>query len=120
MKLLLDSCVWGKATEVLRAAGHDVIHAGDWNPDPGDDQILAFAAMHARIVVTLDKDFGTLAVLRNQSHCGIIRLVDIAANRQAMACLSVLDLYKTILEQHGIVTVEPGRVRVRPGRAGDT
>jgi predicted nuclease of predicted toxin-antitoxin system len=104
----------------LRAEGHDVVYAGEWTPDPGDDQILAFASQQDRIVVTLDKDFGTLAILRNQSHCGIIRLVDIAASRQAMACLSVLGLYGQVLAEHGIVTAEPGRVRVRPApRAED-
>src|SRR5258706_13244335 len=44
MKLLLDSCVWGKANEPLRAAGHDVVYTGDWIHDPGDQQILAVAA----------------------------------------------------------------------------
>src|SRR5712671_3123093 len=109
MKLLLDSCVWGKAGEPLRAVGHDVIYAGDWTRDPGDQQILAVAAEQGRILVTLDKDFGTLALLKGQAHCGIIRLVDISARRQSAACLSALELYKTILEAGAIVTVEPGR-----------
>jgi len=113
MKLLLDSCVWGKAAAPLRDAGHDVVYAGDWAEDPGDEQILAMAPVQDRVLVTLDKDFGTLAFLKKQSHRGIIRLVDISATRQAMACLSVIALYSSVLEQRGIVTVEPGRVRVR-------
>ena len=63
MKLLLDACVWGKAREELRAAGHDVIHAGDWPEDPGDEEILRRADQERRVLVTLDKDFGALAVL---------------------------------------------------------
>lgn len=113
MKLLLDSCVWGKAAQPLRDAGHDVVYAGDWPEDPGDEQILAVAVEQGRVVVTLDKDFGTLAFLKKQAHRGIIRLVDISATRQAMACLSVIALYAPALEAYGIVTVEPGRVRVR-------
>ena len=29
MKILLDSCVWGKARHDLEAAGHDVVWCGD-------------------------------------------------------------------------------------------
>jgi len=43
VKVLLDSCVWGGAAAPLRAAGHDVAWAGDWDEDPGDDAILAAA-----------------------------------------------------------------------------
>lgn len=113
MKLLLDSCVWGKAAQPLRNAGHDVVYAGNWPQDPGDEQILATAASEQRVVVTLDKDFGTLAFLKKQRHHGIIRLVDISATRQAEACLKVIAQYGDVLRQQGIVTVEPGRVRVR-------
>lgn len=40
MKLLLDTCVWGKAADGLRSHGHDVAWAGDWPQDPGDEEIL--------------------------------------------------------------------------------
>ena len=113
MKLLLDSCVWGKAAQALREAGHDVVYAGDWTQDPGDERILQVAFEQGRVVVTLDKDFGTLAFLKKQSHCGMIRLVDISATRQAMACLSAIGMYAQALDKHAIVTLEPGRVRVR-------
>ena len=58
MRLLLDSCVWGKACERLRAEGHDVIWIGDSPQDPGDEELLARANTEQRILVTLDKDFG--------------------------------------------------------------
>ena len=83
MKVLLDSCVWGKAALELRGKGHDVVSVDDWGKDPGDEQILLRGAAEARVVVTLDKDFGELAVLRGLKHCGIIRLVDISAKKQA-------------------------------------
>jgi len=57
MKLLLNTCVWGKACLDLEAAGHDVIWAGDWLEDPGDEEILNRAIVEGRILVTLDKDF---------------------------------------------------------------
>lgn len=47
MKVMLDTCVWGRAVEVLRSAGHDVVWTGDWDRDPGDAEILSRAATAA-------------------------------------------------------------------------
>ncbi len=58
MRILLDACIWGKAKNELITAGHDTIWIGDWDSDPGDKDILKFAFMERRILVTLDKDFG--------------------------------------------------------------
>jgi len=55
VKLLVDACVWGKACDELRAAGRDVVDAGDWPEDPGDAEVLRRAKQEERIVVTLDK-----------------------------------------------------------------
>jgi hypothetical protein len=38
MKVLLDTCVWGGAAAELRAVGHDVVWAGDW--DAGLDGVV--------------------------------------------------------------------------------
>ena len=56
MKLLLDACVWGGTAKELTSAGHDVVWAGDWPEDPGDDEILARAFSDDRILVTLDNE----------------------------------------------------------------
>jgi len=76
---LLDSCVWGGAVARLRAAGHDVVWSGDWPADPGDEDILAHALAEGRVLVTLDKDFGELAIVRELPHAGILRLVGLSA-----------------------------------------
>ena len=81
MKLLLDSCVYGKARQELEAAGHDVVWAGDWTAAPGDDAILAQAHAEGRILVTLGKDFGEFAIVYGRPHSGLVRLVNIAARR---------------------------------------
>jgi predicted nuclease of predicted toxin-antitoxin system len=84
MKLLLDTCVWGGAAIDLRTAGFDVVWSGEWLEDPGDDEILAKAYDDSRVLVTLDKDFGELAIVYGKPHCGIVRLVNISAKQQAM------------------------------------
>ncbi len=114
MKLLLDTCVWGGARNTLSEAEHDVLWAGDWPEDPGDEEILKRAHREGRVLVTLDKDFGELAIVRNVPHSGIVRLVGFRAREQAVACTRVLDLYGGELRAGAIVTAEPGRVRIRP------
>jgi predicted nuclease of predicted toxin-antitoxin system len=102
------------------AQGHDVVWAGDWPEDPGDEEILERARLEDRILITLDKDFGELAVVYRRPHRGIIRLVDLPAARQGPMCARVLDLHAIELAQGAILTVEAGRVRIRPAdAAGD-
>lgn len=114
MLILLDSCVWGGARAQLAAADHDVIWAGDWPEDPGDEEILARAHAEGRILVTLDKDFGELAIVRSTPHSGILRLVNIAARQQAAVCLHAIRQHGAELQAGAILTAEPGRLRLRP------
>ncbi len=113
MKILLDTCAWGGCCKILRKAGHDVVWAGDWAEDPGDEEILKRAQNENRILVTLDKDFGELAVAQGKQHSGIIRLVNISATKQAATCLQVFAKHAAQLEKSAIVTVQPGKLRVR-------
>ena len=114
MKLLLDGCVWGKAAEQLRDAAHDVVWVGDWTIDPGDDAILAMANSEERICVTIDKDFGELAVRRRLAHHGILRIVGFSARRHAEVCLAAIAAHGEELQAGALVTAEPGRMRIRP------
>jgi predicted nuclease of predicted toxin-antitoxin system len=114
MKILLDTCIWGGTRRSLEEVGHDVVWSGDWDRDPGDSEILAVAHREGRVLVTLDKDFGELALMRGMPHCGILRLVGFSARQQALACIKVLELHGLELCQGAIVTAEPGRLRIRP------
>ena len=120
MKLLLDTCVWGKACKELQSAGHDVVWAGDWPEDPGDDEILERAHRERRVLVTLDKDFGELAIVRGIPHFGIIRLVNLSLTQQVSVCLRVIALHGDELEVGAIITAELNRLRIRsPGTQED-
>ena len=113
MKILLDSCVWGRARDELAALGHDVVWSGDWPTDPGDEQILTCAHSEGRVLVTLDKDFGELAILHGAAHSGIVRLVGISARQQRVVCHQVLSAHGSELLAGAIVTAEAGRLRIR-------
>ncbi len=114
MKVLLDTCVWGKAKAELEASGHDVVWGGDWDRDPGDERILALARKEGRILITLDKDFGELAILRRIPHHGILRLVNIPARSQSKISLRILDQYGADLEKGAIITADLKHIRIRP------
>jgi predicted nuclease of predicted toxin-antitoxin system len=87
---------------------------GDGPQDPGGAEILAKAQAEGRVLVTLDKDFGELTVGRRNPHAGIVRLAGFRAIDQATATLAVLGRYEADLAAGALITVEPGRVRIRP------
>jgi predicted nuclease of predicted toxin-antitoxin system len=97
------------------AAGHEVVWAGDRNEDPGDAAVLARANEEGRVLVTLDKDFGELGVMRSAPHRGMVRLVNFRAHQQGRACAEILMHYGEDLGGAAIITAEPGRIRVRKG-----
>jgi predicted nuclease of predicted toxin-antitoxin system len=114
LRILADTCVHGDVKSHLAAAGHDVVWAGDWDHDPGDEKILAWAARHGRILITIDKDFGTLAVLRRKRHRGIVRLVTLPLDQMVQRCLQVLEKHGAALADGALITVTADRIRVRP------
>lgn len=125
MKLLLDTCVWGGPADELRVHGHDVVWTGEWPMDPGDEEILRFAGAEGRVLVTLDKDFGELAIVMGQAHSGILRVADFAARQQGRVIQKVLLSHGSELLAGAVITALPGRLRIRPpendlgSKAGD-
>jgi predicted nuclease of predicted toxin-antitoxin system len=113
MRVLLDSCVSAVLRPPLQAAGHDVVWVGDWPQDPGDFDILAFAFREERVVITLDKDFGTLAIRDEQPHAGIIRLVNLSLRDQASVCEQILGKHSETLRSGAIITADQRRLRIR-------
>lgn len=115
MRLLLDSCLSPGVVNRLIQAQHDVVWVGERETDPGDEEILAEAFADARIVVTLDKDFGELAIVFGRPHAGIIRLANLRVDRHADLVQQVLAAHGDKLSSGAIITVEPHRIRIRLG-----
>lgn len=87
---MLDACVAPQVRDELAAAGHEVVWIGDWTEDPGDEAILDTALRESRVLIT----FGHL-------------------------CAAALDAYGQQLSKGALLTVEPHRVRLRPGDDDD-
>jgi predicted nuclease of predicted toxin-antitoxin system len=114
VRLLIDSWIWSPVIGDLRQAGHDVEAVRDWPSDPGDQAILAYAHMHRRVLVTLDKDFGDLIVRDGHPHAGLLRLVTDSVHLQLSMIFDAIDRHGHDLIAGAIVTVEEDRIRVRP------
>jgi predicted nuclease of predicted toxin-antitoxin system len=92
--------------------GHDVSEVRDRGPDPGDRTILAWGFDEARVVVTIDKDFGQFLFAEKAPHRGLVRLPDLPADQRIQTMESVLSQYAEQLTQGCVITVKGGRVRV--------
>jgi predicted nuclease of predicted toxin-antitoxin system len=111
VRFLVDRCAGRRLAEWLRRQGHDVREAREEASDPGDAALLRAAAAEARILVTIDTDFGALVYLTGAVHSGIIRLPDVPARTR-------ISLLEQIFARHGeaeltgaIVTVTGRRIR---------
>ena len=60
----------------LERSEGDVAEARERGADPGDEELLRWAAGERRILVTLDKDFGELIFTQGVAHGGLVRLPD--------------------------------------------
>jgi predicted nuclease of predicted toxin-antitoxin system len=113
VRLLLDECVSALAAATLREPGYDVRRVVKGEGLAGDAEILDAALQEGRVLITLDKDFGELAVARGKRHVGIVRLVDFSYRVQAAECVAVLERYREQLSAGALIVASPGNVRVR-------
>ena len=60
MRFLIDRCAGRLIADWLRDEGHDVVESRERGVDPGDDLLLEWAVQEARILITIDTDFGQL------------------------------------------------------------
>jgi predicted nuclease of predicted toxin-antitoxin system len=97
VKLLLDTCVWGGIRAGLISAGHDVVWAGEWKEDPGDDEFW-----HALIVMA-GQGFRRTGSYARPASRGIVRLVTWSSQQKAVICTLVLDRYGAELQAGAIV-----------------
>jgi len=113
LRVLIDSCVWGGVKAALVDAGISAESVNEWASDPGDAAILSYAIDHEYSILTIDKDFGELAVRTGKRHFGILRLADIPSKMQGDIAVSTLNRYGNELRAGGIVTAYVNKIRVR-------
>ena len=68
MRFLANENFPADAVTQLKAAGHDIVWVRTAAPGMKDEDVLAWAAREARIVLTFDKDFGGLLGVQACQH----------------------------------------------------
>lgn len=112
MKFLVDRCAGPLLADWLRAQGHDVLESRQLGRDPGDQALLERATSEARILVTIDTDFGELVYLRRFQHAGLVRLPDVPVLQRIALIAEVLQRHRHALEARAVITIRGGRIRI--------
>ena len=99
----------------LRDAGYDVSYLSEAHPGAPDDDVLHQATRELRILLTNDKDFGTLAFLQHRASAGVVllRLPRWRSDRKATRLLSVIRTQRSRLRR-AFTVVEEAAARRRP------
>ena len=115
MRLLADENVPVPLIEALAALGHDVASVLLDSPGADDRPVLHQSNIDARILLTLDLDFGELTFReRLPGRSGVILLRIPTHSLQLFLQLSLAALQsRSDWEEHFSV-IEPGRIRMTP------
>lgn len=116
MRFLVDECLFRQIVEQLNLAGYDTIWARDECHGFDDDKLLAKAVSEDRILVSEDRDFGTLTIRFRKPAIGIV----IVAASEFSSTLDDIAIHtRNVIAAHASslrgtrTTIEPGRVRPR-------
>jgi predicted nuclease of predicted toxin-antitoxin system len=117
VRFLVDANVSPRVALLLADAGHDAVAVRDVGLTAApDDEILDWAFVDDRVIVSHDTDFGTLLAARRQVKPSfiLVRSSDpLTADDVAGLILANLDSVSEELDAGAIVTFARGRLRVR-------
>lgn len=116
MRFLADEHVFRQLVEGLRSEGHDVVWARTDYPGFDDEALLSLATDDKRLVISEDRDFGTLTVLHRRPTIGIliVCISDFRLPLEQVADSIIQTVAKLGDDMKGNITIiEPARVRQR-------
>ena len=115
MKFLADQDVYAATVQFLRGLGHDVATAAERGLfQAADAELLRAAGAEKRVLVTRDRDFGTLVFVQALG-AGVVYLRVLPSTQEAVHAEleRILGLYGASELLGTFVVVEPGRHRLR-------
>lgn len=116
MKLLIDMNLSPLWVDFLGAAGIEAAHwASVGARDAPDTEIMAYAAAEHSIVLTHDLDFGAILAATNGARPSVVqfRASDLSPDTIGRHLIDALRRMEAELEQGAMLTIEPGRARMR-------
>jgi predicted nuclease of predicted toxin-antitoxin system len=116
MKVLVDMNLSPRWVGVLTAAGIDAAHWSTVGPhNAADREIMAQALSHDFIVLTQDLDFSAILAATQGKKPSVVQLRADDTNPDVIghAVLDALTQMNTDLQDGALLTIEPGRARLR-------
>ncbi|SFK59129.1 DUF5615 family PIN-like protein [Methylocapsa palsarum] len=116
MKIKLEENIRRRGAELLKAADHDVRTVRDQNLQSASDETLfEVCAEEARVLITLDHDFGKVLRFPPERSAGLV-VLETGPRMTAQALLNRLQDFLTLAQAQSpsgaLWIVEPGRIRV--------
>lgn len=116
MKLFADECVYKVTVDLLRSWGHDVhtAHGAGLAGKP-DEDVLAYAITHERVLITIDMDFSNLRHYPPKTHKGIIvaKMRPHNAEQVHHVLEHLLEIIKEDTLNQSLVIVDQNKYRIR-------
>jgi len=114
MKFVADEGVDAPIVEMLRNEGYSVYYILEQDAGLDDVDVLKLAKNEKSVLITMDKDFGTLAYRQKQVHAGIIliRLLGIKPIIKAEIVRDAIQNYSNEII-NAFTVIQPGIVRIR-------
>jgi predicted nuclease of predicted toxin-antitoxin system len=115
MRFLVDQDVYAATLAYLRGLGHDVVSAAELGLARATDEVLLERAQgQDRILVTRDRDYGSLVFLKSLGS-GVIYLRMLPSTQEAVHGQLAAVLREHLPEElaKAFVVVEPGGYRIR-------
>lgn len=114
LRFLLDENVGSIVAKFLQGREYDVASIIEHTPGMRDREVLQKAVKEDRILITLDKDIGTLIYHYSQKHVGVIflRLKKESPQNISNLLSFVLDAYADKIDKK-FVTITEKKIRIR-------
>lgn len=115
IRILLDQGLPRSTSGLLRQNGWDCIHVGDVNKSrASDEEILEYARLDKRTVITLDADFHAILAVTNATLPSTVRIRAQGLNGAAVAELLIRSwpVMTAALSEGAVVTLTNQAIRI--------
>ena len=117
LKFLIDVSAGRKIEKYLLDEGYDTKAVKDIDPRMEDEDIIRIAVSEARMIVTMDKDFGELVYHCSMRHSGVLllRLEDETGAEKVRVVRHIMENYSSQIRDCFCV-FQNDRLRIRKTR----